>query len=335
MTSQRQGDAGKILCSPAPPGFFNFRTWEEINESGAIFSEASPTDILVAEPVQKYREFRMRCLTTSLNVAEAAGLPERVLVSVRLKRLVSIHRKLTRESKYNLGLLNDIIGIRIVCQTLDDVIALSDRIQSSCGFSCKVKDYIRGAENRAKTGYRAIHHILHFDQPVTEDASLRVGFEIQVKSFYQHQWAILQEKHGENVKAGYKGGEPGEEHLEAIQRWREISARIARRENNHPNEIQKDLPSFTSGRNIAVVWRPPTSEPESAVEPEFELFQNVEAATTQLNYLEGHYPSEPIHALLLVGVSRESDAKKILSMTHPLYVVGEAEPPEDWMLSNI
>ena len=328
MTSQVQANAGKIFCRPAPPDLFNFRTWADINKSGAAFSKASPTDILVAEPVQRYREFRMRCLATSLNVVKVAAPPKCALVSVRLKRLESIYRKLARESKYDLGQLNDIVGIRIVCPTFNDVTALSSRIQSSCGFSCKVKDNIHGEENRANTGYRAIHHILHFDQPVAESASLRVGFEIQVKSFYQHQWAIWQEKHGENVKAGYKGGEPGEEYLEDIQMLRDLSAKITRWENNHPNEIQEDLPLFASVQNIAVVWCPPNGEPG------FARFQNVEDAIAQLNYLEGHYVSDPIRALLLVGVSHESDAEKVLRMTHPLYVAGEFAPPEEWMPSN-
>ena len=326
MTSDLQAKAGQALCLPPASNAFNFRSWEEIDDAGIALSQASPTNMLVAGPVQKYREFRMRCLATSLSVVEAAHPPTRVLVSVRLKRLVSIHRKLARESKYSISRLNDIVGIRVVCQTLEDVTALSDRIKSSCAFPCEVKDNIRGPENRAKTGYRAIHHILNFEQPLSEISSLRVGFEIQVKSFLQHQWAIWQEKHGDNVKAGYKGGEPAEEHLEDIRALKHLSERIARWENSHPDKIQKDFPSFVGRRNIAVVWRS-----SDDIRPGFAPFRNIGPAIERLNYLEAHYAAEPIHALLLVGVSDESAAEKVLRMTHPIYVTGKAAPPEEWM----
>lgn len=323
MNPGAQHKTGEALCPP--PDALNFRSWEDIDRSGVKFSQESPTNILVAGPVREYREFRMRCLATSLSVVEAARVPDRALVSVRLKRLTSIYRKLARESKYRISLLNDIVGIRVVCPTLNDVTALSARIQSSCGFPCKVKDYIQQEENRAQTGYRAIHHILKFDQPMNANESLPVGFEIQVKSFLQHQWAIWQEKHGENVKAGYKGGEPAEEYLEDIQALKDLSDRVAKWEAAHPDEIQKDLPHFVGRQNIAVVWRPPNASPG------FAHLQSVKAAIMQLNYLESHYAATPINALLLVGVSDRDDAEKVLGMTHPLYVSGRASPPEEWM----
>ena len=142
-------------------GETRFATLGNVNRVGTAFCAAPYAPELLAG-VQDYRAFRMQCLGTTFRILDACRPPAQSVVSVRLKRLDSIRRKITRRgANFRLGTLDDVIGVRVICQSVSDVIALSARIESSPHIY-RIKNYI---EASAATGYRGIHHIIRFDQP--------------------------------------------------------------------------------------------------------------------------------------------------------------------------
>lgn len=306
-------------CPPsAVPAFSaSFASLGDVDRAGVAFCvDAQDTTNVLA--VQQYRLFRMHCLKTTLGITEAAKIPSRALVSVRLKRLDSIQRKITRpKSNFSLGRLDDIIGVRVICPDYQTVKDLSIRIKS-LPESYKIKDYTSEV-HPVNTGYRSIHHIIRFEQPLTENKTISVRFEIQIRSFYQHQWAIWSEHYGEATKVGI-----GSRQVQAD--LRDLSSRIAQWEESNPISIQQELPVYTSGRDIVVAWR------QKHTEPTCYFFQNaVGAAVKLLNHLETKYKAERNDALLLVGVTTPGNAKKILNITHPLYVANRVIEPKYWM----
>ena len=258
----------------------------------------------------------MRCLATTLWVIDTCGVPKRAAVSVRLKRLDSIRRKIRRpETGFTLGRLDDVVGVRIVCDDLRTVSELSSRLRSS-SMGYRVKDYIQAP---AITGYRGIHHIMRFRQPVTEENHISVRFEIQIRTYFQHLWAVWSESHGEAVKLG--SGAFEEQHGLQV-----LSENIAGWEKGNPSKIQAKLPPYSGHRSIAVCWKTPNGKAD------IYFFQSdVDEAVKWLNYLETTYHRHRSNALLLVGVTGSADTARCLQLTHPLFTGSRAIHPRYWM----
>ena len=293
-----------------------------IDRIGGRFVENSN----IIEDVQKYRAFRMECLNTSLKILNEARLPNRASIGIRLKRLDSIHRKLSRpRHNFKLSRLDDIIGIRLICPSLDDVISTSDSIKRLPEHD-KTKDFTQNKHYLA-TGYRAIHHIMKFQQLVSNERKITVRFEIQVRSYYQHQWAIWSEQYGENIKLGGRV-QRTESEEKAIHELQSLSGRIAQWEANNPDLPQDNntLPRYQGTRAITVVWR----QPNGTVLPML-FHDDLNSAIHQLNYWEQAFPHQRHNALLLAGISERNEVLKVLAATHPLYVLGRAVAPEHWM----
>ncbi len=246
-------------------------------------------------------------------------MPTRALVSVRLKRLDSIRSKIKRcGNRFKLGTMDDVVGVRIICENYHIARELSQRIQSLP--DSKLKDYIT---HPRKTGYRSLHHIMRFDQPLTDKKTIRVRFEIQVRSYYQHLWAIWSESQGENTKIGK--GVP----VDLLADLLAVSERIAQWEKSNPEELQHHLPDYIAGgHNIVLSWRQQYGLPKI-----FRFNDEVERAVKWLNHLEYEYPKERKGALLLVGVTSSSKISKVLHLTHPLYMGRRKETlePKYWM----
>ena len=261
----------------------------------------------------------MQCLATTLRILDACGTPAHAVVSVRLKRLDSIRRKITRPgANFRLGTLDDVIGVRVICQSVSDAVALSARIESSPHIY-RIKNYI---ETPAATGYRGIHHIMRFDQPVSARRSLTVRYEIQARTYLQHRWAVWSEAHGEKAKIG----QADVVHHEQL---RSISLDIARWEENNPAHVQDELLPYSGVRTIAVCWRPPRGPATPLL-----FHDDVSAAVLWLNHLEAAYPAQRENALLLVGVAGNVDIERALRLTHPLYVGARAVNPRFYIPST-
>lgn len=273
--------------------------------------------------VQKYRAFRMECVSTSLGILERAHLPARAYVGIRLKRLDSIRRKLTRKNQnFNLSGLDDIIGIRLICASFDEVKSVSDsiaRLPESVG----VKDYTNQV-HYVQTGYRAIHHIMKFPQVLSPQQKINVRFEIQIRSYYQHLWAVWSEKYGENIKQG-GGSNQTKREQEILDELKSLSERIKKWEDNNPSAVQdagKLLPPYRNNRVIATVRKQPDGKIATRI------YNNHTSAVRQLNYWEEEFPHSRSNALLLVGIANEQEIVKVLNATHPLYAIGRVPHPK-------
>ena len=288
-----------------------FATLGDVNRLGQAFcaEHLAPTHVAA---VQGYRAFRMRCLATTLQILDACQPPGRSLVSVRLKRLDSIRRKIIRPgTNFGLGSLDDVIGARVICQTVDDVIGLSARIKASPHFD-KTKDYI---ESPAETGYRGIHHIMRFKQRVSAGHSVTVRYELQVRTYLQHMWAARSESHGEKAKIGLADDAVHEALLtssSAIESW----------EADNPDHIQHGLLPYTGVRTVVVCWRPPYGPPIPS-----KFHDNVLAAVSLLNHLEATHPRDRENGLLLVGVANSAEIWRALKTTHPRYAGSRPAEP--------
>ena len=302
-------------CPPVADRDPPFSSLGAIDRIGAAFCQSAQDLQRVAE-VQRYRSFRMRCLTTTLAIVDACHVPDQATVSVRLKRLDSIRRKIGRGgSNFTLGRLDDVVGVRVICQDLSAVREFSDRIQASPYFY-GLRDYITSP---AATGYRGINHIMRLQQPLTATAWINMRFEIQARTYLQHCWAVWSESHGEAIKLGVGADE---EH-EAL---RTISEELARWEANNPTTRQIELPPYSGGRSIAVCWR----MRHGPVTPHY-FHDEVQTAVDWLNYLETTYPAGRENALLLVGVTETAATQRLLQLTHPLFTGARVLDPRHWM----
>ena len=235
-------------------------------------------------------------------------------MSIRLKRLDSIRQKIMRRgANFALGQLDDIVGVRVVCQSLSDACALKNRMEKSSNLH-RLKDYM---DDTGHGGYRSAHCIMRFDQPISKNEAIGVRFEIQVRSYYQHQWAVWSESLGEDVKVGM-GAESVHSDLS------KLAERIANWELHHPGKIQSELPVYAGGKSIAVARR---GKPE----PMLSFHPDVDSAVKYVNYLETRHYAFRRNVLLLVGAATREEAKRILRKTHPLYTMSRVIPPEYWM----
>lgn len=292
-----------------------FATLGAIDRIGAAFCQ-SAQDLQRIADIQRYRSFRMRCLATTLSLVDGCGVPIHATVSVRLKRLDSIRRKIGRAgTNFSLGRLDDVIGVRVICQDLHTVEEFSHRIQASPSYY-RAKDYIA---NPAGTGYRGINHILRFQQPIGKERDVHVRFEVQARTYLQHRWAVWSEAQGEAVKLGVGS-------VEEKARLRELSEKIAQWEERNPKTSQVSLPTYSGGQSIAVCWR----IQHGPVTPYYFLNQ-VQNAVDWLNHLETTYPGERENALLLVGVTDTTATERLLQLTHPLFTGTRVIDPRHWM----
>ena len=304
------------LNCPAHEGV-SFATIGDVNRVGTDFCENPYAPGHLAN-VQAYRAFRMQCLATTLDILDACRPPTQSVVSVRLKRLDSIRRKITRpDANFRLGTLDDVIGVRVICRSISDVRTLSTRIESSAHIY-RIKNYI---EAPATTGYRGIHHIMSFDQPVSAERSLTVRYEIQARTYLQHRWAVWSESHGEKAKLG-QADAPRQEEL------RRVALQLARWERAHPAQAQAQLLSYSGVRTIAVCWRPPRGPATPLV-----FHDDVGSAVSWLNHLEAAYSAQRENALLLVGVADHREIGRALRLTHPLYAGVRAIDPRLYLPS--
>lgn len=302
-------------CPPIAEHDPPFSSLGVIDRIGTAFCQAAQNPESIAA-LQRYRSFRMRCLTTTLAIVDACHVPDQATVSVRLKRLDSIRRKIGRvNANFTLGRLDDVVGVRVICQDLSTVREFSERIHESPHFY-HLKDYITSP---AATGYRGINHIMRLQQPVSTTSGINMRFEIQARTYLQHRWAVWSESHGEAVKLGV-GANEEHKHL------RTLSEEIAQWEEDNPNTLQVRLPPYLGGRSIAVCWRirhgPVTSH---------YFYDEIQDAVDWLHHLETTYPADRENALLLVGVTETTATQRLLKLTHPLFTGARVLDPRYWM----
>ena len=300
-----------------------FESMGDIRRASKAFCEDSG-NVEARLILDSYRRYRLVCIRTSLSLLRRAGLPDRVLVSARLKRLGSTHRKMRRHPDQSMPVneMDDIIGFRVVCESLDEAVALGHQVASNV--PAKTKNYIESSHG-AGVGYRAIHGIARFQQPLFNE-HVTVRFEIQIRTWYQHLWACWCESKGEQAKEGFTNRERTDQKtVEAVKRdLIDRSRTVACWEEAHRGESQQRLPPFVDPYNLAVAWIDPPAD-RYGFHP---CGTDIAAAVKRLHYYESR---RGLHALLLVGVADSSNLKDVLTRTHPNFVRGQSLDPQDWM----
>ncbi|WHP48047.1 RelA/SpoT domain-containing protein [Mannheimia bovis] len=135
------------------------------------------------------------------------ALGDRCIVSARSKRFISIVEKLLRFPKMQLARMNDLAGIRVILQDMDDLNAFIQDDRSICElnkgyfhYTEKFHNYIQSPKS---DGYRSIHQI--FEEP-----KYQLKIELQIRTQLQHEWAMVVETLGSIKKTGYKIGQGDE-----------------------------------------------------------------------------------------------------------------------------
>lgn len=133
----------------------------------------------------------IKALATALSQNCGRAIAE--YTTSRIKTPESIIRKLLKKGrtvsvKEAIEYLNDIAGVRVICDYIDDIYAMQDAIHQWEDVSIvKEKDFIKKPK---KSGYRSLHIILNVPLPSTQmEKSVRV--EIQLRTVIMDFWARL------------------------------------------------------------------------------------------------------------------------------------------------
>jgi len=152
--------------------------------------------------LETYREFRCQGLEVIYHrLAECLSTTPSVL-SLRVKRIDSIIRKLRREGSMKVVQMDDVIGFRIITgsYSYENEIA---RCVSNLLTIRRPKDYLN---TTPVSGYRAMHLILTQELGDRGSGTTRsYPYELQIRTYYQHLWATMSESFGEQVKEGGGG----------------------------------------------------------------------------------------------------------------------------------
>ncbi|MCR5042106.1 MAG: GTP pyrophosphokinase family protein [Clostridia bacterium] len=117
-------------------------------------------------------------------------------IRTRIKSDESMHDKCRRRGLDEtvdsaLSVIRDAIGVRVVCQFLNDVFAIADFFSSRPGIEVvECKDYIRRAK---PNGYRSYHMILRVRYEGGAPSDYDSYFvEVQLRTISQDTWASLE-----------------------------------------------------------------------------------------------------------------------------------------------
>ncbi|MCZ7611119.1 MAG: hypothetical protein M5U17_13270 [Ignavibacterium sp.] len=93
-------------------------------------------------------------------------------------------------------MLNDFLGFRILCNTLEDVYQIAEIVKSNKRFTLiKEQDFNKKPK---ETGYRALHLDLEYERYWEDDEKVKVPIELQIKTHLQHAWSEI--THDESYK---------------------------------------------------------------------------------------------------------------------------------------
>jgi ppGpp synthetase/RelA/SpoT-type nucleotidyltranferase len=291
-------------CSPA------LASLGAIDRSGEGYRE-DPSNYVALRRIQCYRLFRVSGLDAFLDAVVQALPDERIVMGARLKRLPSIVRKLEREREMRLSRMADILGLRILCSS----IRASDRVIKSLQASPHFRRMLDYRQAPRDTGYRACHLIFRLEQFAPSGNVIRVEFEIQVRTFYQHLWSLVSESMGEQVKEG-AGPKTARDYLASL------SVAILARENEQPEELQETFSEVGQARDLLLVRM--RAGRQIAMLP---FGTHYDRAVLHMLAWEEDLNDGPTETLLLLGVGN----LKSLGRTHATFLGMTSIPLPDWM----
>ena len=144
-------------------------------------------------------------------------------IDSRLKSPQSMMKKLARKGLPQTleaaeANLNDIAGVRIVCNYLDDIYRIADLLQRQRDVEfVHRRDYI---QNPKESGYRSLHLVIRIPVFLSSHTEL-VPVEVQIRTIAMDFWASLEHQ------LRYKSDQETTQKLrQRLQRCAEISARL-------------------------------------------------------------------------------------------------------------
>lgn len=193
-----------------------------IEKEQELIGRALPAEKSLGEFLLYYRhtmmlyESAIKCILTRIDIMtkEHEALGERSpirQVSSRIKTPQSIYRKLQKKGlpktiRSMTENLNDVAGIRIICEYIRDIYDVRDFLLSKGVIELiEEKDYI---ENPKENGYRSLHLIVNVAVPLN-NGEKNIKCEIQIRTTAMDSWAGLEH----NLR--YKKDRPRDERIDA------------------------------------------------------------------------------------------------------------------------
>lgn len=284
----------------------------KINRAGTTLAE-NPANYIALRQVQCYRLFRALTFPQVFNTILPVFDTCNARVAGRLKRLPSIVRKMGRDRIVDLAQLADLVGIRIICESPCD----ADRVCNSVAALEHHKKTIDYVGKPRDSGYRGRHCILKVPQhwPSSGEPCF-FEVEIQVRTWFQHLWALVSERYGEQVKEG-GGTRTIRDYLE------ELSRLIAAHETKEPTTAQIAFAKHHGAQSILVSRR----ASRGAERPYSEDFKtDYEGALRRLLAWEEDLGASDYDVLFLIGIGDP----KLLGQTHAVFFGVENIPLPRW-----
>nr|WP_106783851.1 GTP pyrophosphokinase family protein [Lysinibacillus timonensis] len=181
-------------------------------------------------------------------------------VTGRVKPLASIYDKSLEKgiafepSERLAAEMQDIAGVRIMCQFVDDISTVNNLIRQRDDL--QVIEEIDYIENEKPSGYRSYHMIVEY--PVeTINGKIKVLVEIQIRTLAMNFWASIE--HSLNYK--YKGIFP-EEIKNRLQSAAEAAFRLDEEMSSIRHEIQEAQAYFSEVKEASNASIPTNKEKE-------------------------------------------------------------------------
>ena len=157
----------------------------------------SPYEQAVTELVEKFQHL-------SLEHRERGLYSPIEQVTGRVKSITSILEKMKRKNipfEEMEEQVEDIAGIRIICQFVEDIQRVSDLIAGRSDMEIKcIKDYIA---HQKESGYRSYHLVIYYHVE-TLNGPKKIQAEIQIRTMAMNFWATIEH----SLQYKYKGDMP-------------------------------------------------------------------------------------------------------------------------------
>ncbi len=155
-------------------------------------------------------------------------------ITGRVKPIPSILEKAKRKQIRLENIPNemqDIAGVRVVCQFVDDIYTIVDMIRSRNDFTViEEKDYI---SDKKESGYRSFHMVIHYPVETIHGEKIVLA-EIQIRTLAMNFWAT--NEHSLNYK--YAGRIPSEIKTR-LKRAAEAAFKLDEEMSKIKNEVQE------------------------------------------------------------------------------------------------
>lgn len=183
---------------------------------------------------------------------------EPLIISQRLKRLVSIENKLILNENMGLGGMQDIGGYRAVLKDTKDLFKLKKRLenQNTKHRLEKINDYV---DNPKLSGYRSIHFVYSYYSNSDKYKGLRL--ELQIRTKLQHNWATAVETAGIFTKTSLKSSQGSDEWLNffkivsSLFAIKEDLPKLEEHSNKSMEELMIDCYTLTKKLNIIAILK--------------------------------------------------------------------------------